>query len=310
MIMKISKIQFLVLIFLIYNTFSYGQSDFVQIKGKKIEVLLAGLENNQPDKPTIVFENGRATKYDSWRTIINEISKESVVFAYNRPRIGNSEDDGLPPTMKHIVDNLREMLLKKGLKPPYLLVGHSFGANYIRSFASYYPDEIAGLIFVDPHDFTKKKGMGRLPYEKIGLTAYQIDSIFNSFKEFKKKYLPKMPNYVVEEMKVATAINDSGYIQCTQNPLPDVPVHFIQAGGFSPNENRVTPYDQEEMFRINSTLKRDRWLKLLYPLNYGRFFYSTKTEHFIQKDDAELLINSINLALKDYQEIQNNKNRR
>ncbi len=47
--------------------------------------------------------------------------------------------------MKHIVENLRFMLKEKGLNPPYLLVGHSFGACYIRTFASYYPDDIAGL---------------------------------------------------------------------------------------------------------------------------------------------------------------------
>jgi len=82
---------------------------------------------------------------------------------------------------------------------------------------------------------------------------------------------------------------------------------LIQAGGFRPNEKRDTPYDQEEMFRINSTLKRNRWLELLYLLSYGRFFFSMKTRHYIQRDDAELLINCIRLALKDYQEIRNHK---
>ena len=116
--------------------------------------------------------------------------------------------------------------------------------------------------------------------------------------------MARMPKHVLEELKVGININDSGYVQCTRNPLPDVPVHFIQAGGFRPNKNRVTPYDQEEMFRLNSTLKRDRWLKLLYPLSYGRYFYSTKTRHYVQKDDAELVIKSIQLALEDYSEIQ------
>ena len=62
------------------------------------------------------------------------------------------------------------MLIQKGLQPPYLLVSHSFGGAYMRSYASLYPDEIAGLVFVDPVDFTKKKGFGDLPYIEIGLT--------------------------------------------------------------------------------------------------------------------------------------------
>ena len=67
----------------------------------------------------------------------------------------------------HIVDNLRKMLLQKGLKPPYLLVSNSFGGAYIRSFAYIYPGVIAGLVFVDPVDFTQKKGDGYLPYLEI-----------------------------------------------------------------------------------------------------------------------------------------------
>jgi pimeloyl-ACP methyl ester carboxylesterase len=307
MIREIFEVSSVIVLFFTMNINCLGQADFITIEGHKTEILTAGLENYTEDSPTIVFENGRASKFDSWQKVIDEVSKQSPVFAYNRPRIGKSEDDGVPPTMKYIVENLRKMLLKKGLKPPYLLVGHSFGANYIRSFASFYPDEIAGLIFVDPHDFTKKKGMGRLPYQKIGLSENQIDSIFDSYEQFKKRYLAKMPKHVLEELKVGTVINDSGYIQCTRNPMPDVPVHFIQAGGFKPNENRETPYDQEEMFRINSTLKRNRWLKLLYPLSYGRFFYSTKTRHYVQKDDAELVVSSIKLALNDYQDIMSNE---
>ena len=156
----------------------YASLDFVNINGYKVEVYVTGIENNQPDKPVIVFENGMADTYERWKTVINEVSKTNTVFAYNRPRIGESEDDNLPPTTEHIVNNLKEMLLEKGLKPPYLLVSHSFGGAYIRSFASYYPNDIAGLIFIDPIDFTKKKGMGDLPYLEIGLTQHQIDSIF------------------------------------------------------------------------------------------------------------------------------------
>ncbi len=62
-------------------------------------------------------------------------------------------------------------------------VSHSFGGAFIRSYASQYPDEIAGLVFVDPVDFTKKKGFGDLPYIEIGLTQHQIDSLFGEAYE-------------------------------------------------------------------------------------------------------------------------------
>jgi len=155
------------------DSFCFGQKDSIAINGKKMDIYISGLTNNQKDKPVIVFENGMATRYICWMPVIDSVCRKNSVFAYNRPRVGESEDDSLPPTMKHIVDNLRQMLLEKGLNPPCLLVGHSFGGAHIRSFASYYPEEIAGLIFVDPIDFTKKKGDGLLPYLEMGVTEHQ-----------------------------------------------------------------------------------------------------------------------------------------
>ncbi len=283
---------------------AYASLDFITLNGYKVEVYAPGMENNQSDKPVIVFENGMADSYDRWKAIIDEVSKTNAVFAYNRPRIGESEDDNLPPTTEHIVNNLREMLLEKGLKPPYLLVSHSFGGAYIRSFASYYPNEIAGLIFIDPIDFTKKAGMGDLPYLEIGLTQHQIDSIFGQpYTNFIEKLYTEMPKHYVEEVKISRQLTKTEFNECDRNPLPDVPVHFIKAGGFT-NSEAPTIYDREKMWRINSNIQMKRWLELLYPLKYGKLFYCSKSSHFVQTDEPGLVISSIKLALTDYDKIQ------
>ncbi len=291
------------------SSFGFGQKEFINVDGKQIEIFIAGLENNKKDKPVIVFENGMATKLDKWKTIIEEVSKTSAVFSYNRPRIGESENDSLPPTTKHIVDNLRKMLLEKGLKPPYLLVGHSFGGAYIRSYASYYPDEIAGLIFVDPVDFTKKKGDGDLPYLEIGLTQHQIDSMFaKPYKDFVENLYADMPNFYVEEVKILRQLTKTEFKECDSIPLPDVPVHFIQAGGYPKNpEKRETIYDKVKLFRIDNNLKMKRWIELLNPLTYGKFFYCSNSGHYMQEDEPETIISSIKLALIDYDKIQKMK---
>ncbi len=287
----------------------YAQKDFLTLDGKKIEIFTSGFENNQKEKPVIVFENGMATKLDMWKPIIEEVSKTSSVFSYNRPRIGESENDSLPPTTKHIVNNLRKMLLEKGLKPPYLLVAHSFGGAYIRSYASYYPDEIAGLIFVDPVDFTKKKGDGDLPYLEIGLTQHQIDSMFaKPYKKFVENLYADMPNFYVEEVNILRQLTKTEFKECDSIPLPDVPVHFIQAGGYPKNpEKRETIYDKVKLFRIDNNLKMKRWLALLNPLQYGKYFYCSNSGHYMQEDEPESIITSIKLALIDYDRIQKGK---
>jgi hypothetical protein len=115
-----------------------------------------------------------------------------------------------------------------------------------------------------------------------------------------------MPGFYVEEVKISRALNASEFKECDRNPLPDVPVHFIQAGGFSLSANeKPTIYDREKMWRINNNLKMKRWIALLDPLKYGKFFYSSSSGHFVQVDDPKLLIYSIKLALNDYDKINN-----
>jgi pimeloyl-ACP methyl ester carboxylesterase len=288
---------------------AYSNIDFITINGFKVEVLTSGMQNNTANKPVVVFENGMASSFGSWDTVVEEIIKTNVVFRYSRPRVGESEDDSLPPTMEHIVNNLRNMLLQKGLKPPYLLVSHSFGGAYIRSFASMYPEEIAGLVFVDPVDFTQKKGDGDLPYLEIGLTQHQIDSLFGKpYDNFIETLYEEMPGFYVEEVKILRALYNSEFKECDRNPLPDVPVHFIQAGGYPSGSNEPpTIYDREKIWRIDNNLKMKRWLVLLNPLRYGKYFYSSQSGHFIQQDDPDLVISSIKLALKDYDKIKKDK---
>lgn len=283
---------------------AYSKIDFITVNGHKVETLTSGSQNIKSDKPAVVFENGMAGSFGSWDTVAAEISKTNVVFRYNRPRIGESEDDSLPPTTGHIVDNLRKMLLQKGLKPPYMLVSHSFGGAYIRSFASMHPEEIAGLVFVDPVDFTQKKGDGDLPYLEIGLTQHQIDSIFGKpYENFVEKLYEEMPAFYVEEVKISRALYNSEFKECDHTPLPDVPVHFLQSGRFISNEP-PTIYDREIMWRIANNLKMKRWLALINPLKYGKYFYSSQSGHYIQQDDPDLVIASIKLALKDYDKIR------
>lgn len=303
-------IVFVIVMIMGLSSLGFGQKEFLTVNGRKVEIFISGLENNQPGKPIIILENGMATKYDYWKTIINEVSKTSVVFSYNRPRIGESENDSLPPTVAHINSNLKAMLTEKGLNPPYLLVGHSFGGAYIRSFASKHPKEIAGLIFVDPIDFTKKGDDGDLPYLEIGLTKHQIDSMFaKPYTKFKEKLYEEMPNFYVEEVKISSQLTKNDFKDCDSTPLPDVPVHFIKAGEYpkGPDDRGVTSFDKEKLFRINNNIQMKRWIELINPIKYGKLIYLSNSGHFVPKDDPETIITSIRLALNDFDKIQKEK---
>jgi len=51
----------------------------------------------------------------------------------------------------------------------------------------------------------------------------------------------------------------------------------------------------------------EKWIELLNPLKYGKFFYISISGHMIHNDDPEVIISSIKMALKDYDKIQKEK---
>jgi pimeloyl-ACP methyl ester carboxylesterase len=72
------------------------------------------------------------------------------VCVYDRAGFGWSDPGPFPRTASRIADELRVLLDRSGEKPPYVLVGHSFGGLVMRIFAKRYADVAAGLVLVDP----------------------------------------------------------------------------------------------------------------------------------------------------------------
>ena len=48
-----------------------------------------------------------------------------------------------------VAADLHTLLVNADAAPPYVLVGHSLGGLYVRSFTAKYPHEVAGLVLVD-----------------------------------------------------------------------------------------------------------------------------------------------------------------
>lgn len=99
--------------------------------------------------PTVIFESGLGGGIGVWTNVQPEISKITRTFSYDRAGLGESDKSTLERTSSNQVRELHELLQKTKVKGPYIIVAHSIGGFNARLFADSYPEEVAGIIFVD-----------------------------------------------------------------------------------------------------------------------------------------------------------------
>ncbi len=112
--------------------------------------------------PTVVFEAGLGAHKESWTAVFLAVGRTNAVFAYDRPGVGRSASTVRPRDGTAIVEELRTLLRGRGLKPPYVLVGHSAGGLYMQLYARLHPEEVTGLVLVDSTHPTQFEGEGSL----------------------------------------------------------------------------------------------------------------------------------------------------
>ncbi len=117
----------------------------VDIGGRRLRLCCTG----EGGAVTVVLEAGLGDSLASWRRVQPEIARFARVCSYDRAGYGGSDAGPPPRTSAAIANDLHELLGRAGERPPYALVGHSFGGYNVRVFNGRFPDEVAGLVLVD-----------------------------------------------------------------------------------------------------------------------------------------------------------------
>lgn len=98
---------------------------------------------------TVILESGISASSLSWAKVQSEVSKFARVCSYDRAGFGWSDRRPGKRTPARLANELNVMLTSAGVKPPYVLVGHSFGGLIVRAYAAEFPQEICGIVLVD-----------------------------------------------------------------------------------------------------------------------------------------------------------------
>lgn len=116
----------------------------VDVGGRKLHLTCDG-----SGSPTVILEAGLTGDHRTWDAVLPEIASKTRVCAYDRANIDSSEAAPTPRTVSDMVKDLHALVGSGELKPPYVLVGFSFGGLVSQLYASTYPDDVAGLVLVE-----------------------------------------------------------------------------------------------------------------------------------------------------------------
>lgn len=116
----------------------------VDLGGRRLHLNCAGLGS-----PVVIVENGGGSFSVEWALVQPEIAKRTLICTYDRAGYAWSDRGPIDDGIEQIVSDLHLLLRTAHVSPPYVLVGHSLGALYARAYQRRFPEQVAGLIFVD-----------------------------------------------------------------------------------------------------------------------------------------------------------------
>jgi len=152
---------------------SAAPGKLVEVDGKRLHLHCTG-----KGKPTIVFEAGASAFAIDFALVQPELAKRNRVCSYDRAGTGWSEgaaDDG----RERVVTTLHALLAAAREKPPYVLVGASFGGLYVRLYQARHPRDVLGLVLIDPaHEDRLFTFYGGRAVAIAELSAEQLRSTF------------------------------------------------------------------------------------------------------------------------------------
>lgn len=227
--------------------------------------------------PVVVFEAGLGEDMSTWDKVLPTVSEFAHTLAYDRAGLGKSDPSANPKTVEQMVKELHSVLRAAHVSPPYILVGHSLGGAVVQLFAHDYPNEVAGLVLVDPEDGRLLDRLkARLPKEE--------------WEAREKTLAQMMAGASPAQTAEIEASKSSGKALAAALPVPDVPVVLL-TGTLKDPTFPGNPAEQD--------LKLELHEEFLRSVLRGDHVLAPNSRHYIQEDSPQLVIDAIQKVLNE-----------
>ena len=140
-----------------------AQGRLLDVDGSRMQIDCRG-----SGSPTVVLESGLDMMGSlSWSAVQDAIATTTRTCAYSRRGIMWSAPRSGPFSADGIARDLHALLAQAGEHAPFVMVGHSLGGPYVMTFTRLYPQEVAGLVFVDASHPDQTERMNRALGKKL-----------------------------------------------------------------------------------------------------------------------------------------------
>ncbi|MGG0076708.1 alpha/beta fold hydrolase [Bacillus wiedmannii] len=211
-------------------------------------------------QPVIIMEAGYGDYSKTWDHIAEELTEYGTVLSYDRAGLGKSGKSSKRRISSEMVKDLRSCLEQLQLKPPYIFVGHSFGGINARLFATFYPEDMLGIVLVDSTP-----------------ENYKEDFLPIMSNEFQEAYYKQ---FVYESSYEEFTFSLSEVNRCCKS-MNDIPLVVLAAGKkafYSQAAQLKWLQLQEELLRLSSN---------------NKFVIAEQSGHYIQKDEPYYVIDAV-----------------
>jgi pimeloyl-ACP methyl ester carboxylesterase len=227
--------------------------------------------------PVVVFEAGLGEDTSTWQSVLPQVAQITHTFAYDRAGLGKSDSSPNPKTVEQMVKELQGVLTAAHVPPPYVLVGHSLVGAVIQLFAHTYPNEVAGLVLVDPED-------GRL------LDRLQARLPKEEWDAREKALAQMMSGASPAQRAEIEGSKSSGKALATAVPLPDVPTVLL-TGTLKDPSFPGNPMEQDLKLQLHE--------EFLKTAPHADHVLVPNSRHYIQEDAPQLVIDAIRKVVNE-----------
>ena len=223
----------------------------------------------------IVFLNGFRMRFDTWNKVYPELTPENSVILFNRRGVGASSKATEAQDGNTVISEIRSLFSNLILNPPYVLVAHSLGGLFANLYARAYPNEVAGIVFVDaPHPSEvaeQKKNSPPLVVNAINEGVKAIEKLFDKYKYSEDE--------CIEE--TIAQITTAGH-------FPNIPIAVVSG-------TKKMPFVPEKAFEIHQNCQT----KLLSLSSKSTHYFCHESGHFPQITEPGKVVTAIRNTLNE-----------